>query len=1303
MKFREIVFFGGTIIYLVAISPKVNAQKIVQDYYSVSPMTKNLIDLAKDPSINNNGSINVSIPITKIDCGNNITIPIGINYNTGGIQVSQRPSIVGLGWSLSCGGVVSRIPKGRIDEYKHKIDYISYPYSDGWYTARTNDYPVNFDVSYFNNYAKLNRNDWNTTFKDEIASASGYAFQGVLYPQNNNDYFVNIDLAPDEFNFSVGDLSGNFYFNHEGKWMSNSNRPVKIEVVQEEEMVIPTGYKIPRSIATIIITDDLGNKFFFGKHNNSTNAIEFTRNRLSFVYQENRNSINEIVPISWYLSKVETGNGDIVNYTYKNIFQYSGRNSTWAKKFDGAGSDYEKNSTDVTLMNSPVIERIQTNKGIVLDFITSISGDLSLTGNALFNINGYPKGSAPGISPVMAPSLFNYKDLTFPLNETRLKLDEIDVKYENEIKQKFTFSYINNSPERLKLQSFQAWGKGINVIEQTSFYYNPNQLPSYLSGKEDKYGYNNGNFYFDNFPSNYVFSQQQIINDYLPTREPNINYANAESLIKVKYPTGGTVEYEYELNTYTCSIPANSHTPVCTSATKNGYGLRVSKITSTTDNFSPPTIINYSYVKNYLANPNSGISSGVLSSENTDEILTIYNSPSLNGFVVGHDIGSRTKREESAITYSEITNIYSNNGFVINKYTNYDNGKIDYNSYQGINNSVLGAYDNRKEIRGKLITSEVYNNSSVLLKKDNFTYYHDLTSNFTPIRSIQYARILGLSGINYSVYPQYALYDYLVSKETFNYTTGSSIPPIRELVNYYYDNAISKQLVKTETFNSHGTKDITENKYPADYISSGDPVITAMINKNVVGAPIDIINKVQKGSSSPLELTNNHVNYQFSPNSFPVPLNSSKSFNGNGLESDLQYLSYDLHGNLLDYKGRSGNIMSTIWDYNYTYPIAKSINAGQDDIAYTSFEADGKGNFTYNGIPILTIVAPTGKKVYPLSGQNITKAIDLSKTYLISLWANSAGITVNSNSPFKIGKMIGGYTYYEYIVSNSSLLSINGNGNIDELRLLPQDALMTTYTYEPLVGMTSQTGPNNRTTYYEYDAFSRLILIRDQDNNILKKICYNYAGQPENCILTTTLSGLNTTSQPWKITVTNGAGFNATYSFYPGSTSSVLGNIPLGACNLTLTPMYAGTVTSPVQLVLNGVTYSGTSFTLTGISITAPATVTLQNPPGAPCSFSMASGCTLLTSSISNNGTTASGYFVFSAFFPIQPGTTYSIATINGSCRPSATRTIFYSSSGRNWTIKIYPSGQMTWQLGAGAATINPNTTIALNSFTYNL
>jgi YD repeat-containing protein len=56
-------------------------------------------------------------------------------------------------------------------------------------------------------------------------------------------------------------------------------------------------------------------------------------------------------------------------------------------------------------------------------------------------------------------------------------------------------------------------------------------------------------------------------------------------------------------------------------------------------------------------------------------------------------------------------------------------------------------------------------------------------------------------------------------------------------------------------------------------------------------------------------------------------------------------------------------------------------------------------------------------------------------------------------------------------------------------------ALVTTYTYSPLFGITSETDPSGKITYYEYDGLGRLKLIRDQNNNILKKFDYKYRAQ----------------------------------------------------------------------------------------------------------------------------------------------------------------------------------------------------------------
>jgi YD repeat-containing protein len=77
-------------------------------------------------------------------------------------------------------------------------------------------------------------------------------------------------------------------------------------------------------------------------------------------------------------------------------------------------------------------------------------------------------------------------------------------------------------------------------------------------------------------------------------------------------------------------------------------------------------------------------------------------------------------------------------------------------------------------------------------------------------------------------------------------------------------------------------------------------------------------------------------------------------------------------------------------------------------------------------------------------------------------------------------------------VTNTSTVAISGSGTVDELRLFPAAAQMTSHCYKPLIGMLTQNDPNNQILYYEYDNAGRLKLIRDMDNNIIKTITYQY-------------------------------------------------------------------------------------------------------------------------------------------------------------------------------------------------------------------
>jgi hypothetical protein len=216
-------------------------------------------------------------------------------------------------------------------------------------------------------------------------------------------------------------------------------------------------------------------------------------------------------------------------------------------------------------------------------------------------------------------------------------------------------------------------------------------------------------------------------------------------------------------------------------------------------------------------------------------------------------------------------------------------------------------------------------------------------------------------------------------------------------------------------------------------------------------------------------------------------------------------LFYSYDGNINLKEQHKNNDISTIylWDYQSVYPVAEVTNAtSADTVAHTSFEADGHGNFVFNGTAIVDNSAPTGKMVYPLStGNSITKVINPLVAYVISMWAkNSSGVFVNSQAASKIGSVVNGWTYLEWTVTGQTNLMITaGNAiNIDELRLYPAGSSMNTYTYTQGVGMTTKCDSNNIVTYYDYDSFGRLALMRDQDKNIIKKYAYNYSGMPEN-------------------------------------------------------------------------------------------------------------------------------------------------------------------------------------------------------------
>jgi YD repeat-containing protein len=208
-------------------------------------------------------------------------------------------------------------------------------------------------------------------------------------------------------------------------------------------------------------------------------------------------------------------------------------------------------------------------------------------------------------------------------------------------------------------------------------------------------------------------------------------------------------------------------------------------------------------------------------------------------------------------------------------------------------------------------------------------------------------------------------------------------------------------------------------------------------------------------------------------------------------KQQVDFAAYDESGNILQQKKVRDLPISYVWGYNSTYPIAEARNAIASQIFYTSFEGGSTGNWALNG-NVLTTGGITGKNSF---NGTLTATIPIETDFILTAWTkDNANISVYGGGAGTVLATRGQWKLMQWILNNNGDVQITGD-NLDEVRLYPKKALMTTYTYDPVIGVTGQCDASNKISYYEYDSFGRLKLIRDQDGYILKTFDYKYQQQ----------------------------------------------------------------------------------------------------------------------------------------------------------------------------------------------------------------
>lgn len=233
--------------------------------------------------------------------------------------------------------------------------------------------------------------------------------------------------------------------------------------------------------------------------------------------------------------------------------------------------------------------------------------------------------------------------------------------------------------------------------------------------------------------------------------------------------------------------------------------------------------------------------------------------------------------------------------------------------------------------------------------------------------------------------------------------------------------------------------------------------------------------------------------------------NATVNVTGSSLVKDNRYKDERIYkflsGNPAELTSSIGITVAYLWGYNNIFPVAQVTNTSVSQVAYTSFEIAGTtGNFSYAVAKTADISSPTGNYCYNLStGQVQRTGLVPGTNYILSYWYKAGAavtVTAGSQSNTITGTVRNGWTYKQLQFTGAITASVAGSGFIDELRIYPVGAVMSSYTYSPLAGITSMNDANNKITYYQYDNISRLKNIRDQDRNITKNLFYNYALAP---------------------------------------------------------------------------------------------------------------------------------------------------------------------------------------------------------------
>ncbi|WP_185226573.1 RHS repeat domain-containing protein [Chryseobacterium indologenes] len=881
---------------------------------------------------------------------------------------------------------------------------------------------------------------------DQYLSNDAWSTMGSLQTYYNNSIIsvnspsfsvrdVKTKSSPDEFNINIMGIVGSFYMNEKQQWVGRTRdgKTFKIQHIYKNDYVLKEQLRFRMDLHTI-------KRVLYGFNIVMDDGTKYIfgqdDNAIEFVNNvpdlKNYNDQfnSRYVPTSWQINEIIFSNGKHIKFSYER--------DNWTTFIPSQGSCITKywkkiNSSSAFLNEVGGYKFLSSLYNV---YIRKIENE-----NFTVEFNKSPSINLQYKIEEYTPSYQDWGDFEISRKNNMFKLDNISI-YTTAYKKvsEINFNYNNSTTERLHLENIS-----INNTEKYNFVYNPLKLPDFTSTALDGWKFYKGpdpnpNFNVLGATPEQLKLAQEISNI------PNFDYSMAEVLNKINYPNGGHVDFEYELNEYSKFGDKDKNYPelklLSTSYDTQAGGLRIKRIRKCPQyNLMDCNEKTYSYIGD------DGRSSGILPLQ-FKYIVQVrgdnYNIWSYN------NNSFQSLNDDNSVTYSKVTENDGNGGKSETYYTNFDTPESNdikgINYFYGYPNSDNFfnqlPYTSLSYMRGKPLKVNIFNNFNQNIQTTNYKYQR--LNNY--IRS-------------------YGILDYVAGQGIPLDDSGDSmtgIPALNDfgartyffILSAYNINLETSFLVQKET--TYNNIKVTD-KYSYDYT----------------------FNNLMKQETLFSDNSSQTVNYTYSSNQYlkdkyivgkPLLTDVYKIINGVSKNISKKEIKYPVSQIDADLKTSGFALPTSQLSFDIQNPT--DTNNATTEVTYDQY--DTKGNLqqytTKDGIS--TVIIWGYNQTQPIAKIENAKLADIGQSFITA-------------------------------IVNASNTDAAAGANNDETNLLNAfntfrgqlpGYKITTYSYDPLIGVRSITPPSGIREVYVYDAANRLKEIREQSQsgNLLKEFKYNY-------------------------------------------------------------------------------------------------------------------------------------------------------------------------------------------------------------------